>query len=269
MRFNKRLITTTCALSVAALLGTTALADEKGVWCEKGDSDCKTLTIDTNGDSNVFFVGEGDDKGEGMHIRMPRLNFAFGAFGGGGYMGVSLVSLTDALREHFGVPDDAGVLIGGVEDESPALEAGIEVGDIVTAVDGEEVESAADLSRLVREHEEGDAVEVELYRDGRPLTLDVTVGERARPQLNAGKWTFLHGENEDGDGDHPRRYMLDIDPDAFKESMIQFKKFQTFWNSDDAGNRVGRFGRMESDLQEKIEALEERIHQLEEQLDDR
>lgn len=264
MQLNKKLLTAACALSIAGLPGTAALADDTAFWCDKDDGDCESFTIDLDGDAKVFFIGDGE---HGLQVRMPHLNYSFGAFGGGGYMGVSLTNLTTALREHFGVPDDAGVLIAGVEEDSPAFEAGVEVGDIVTAVDGEEVESSADLSRLVRQREEGDTLEVELYRDGRLMTLDLTIAERQRPQFNVGNWIFSGDDDEDGDS--PRHFQLDIDPDALRESMQQFKKFQTYWNSDAAGKRVRRFSRMESDLADKLEALESRIRELETQIEER
>ena len=43
--------------------------------------------------------------------------------------------MTQELRAHYGAPKDAGVLVAGVESESPAAKAGIQVGDIVTRAD--------------------------------------------------------------------------------------------------------------------------------------
>ena len=95
----------------------------------------------------------------------------------GGYLGVRSIEMTPELRQHFGAPRDAGVMVGSVEPESPAAKAGIQVADILTAVDGEEVGSTRALSRSVRRHKDGDTVKVDLLRDRSKKTLAVTLKE--------------------------------------------------------------------------------------------
>ena len=99
----------------------------------------------------------------------------------GGYLGVRSIEMTPELRQHFGAPRDAGVLVGTVEPESPAAKAGIQVGDILTAVDGEGVGSTRALSRSVRRHKDGDTVKVDLLRDRSKKTLAVTIKEVEGP----------------------------------------------------------------------------------------
>lgn len=103
-----------------------------------------------------------------------------------GYLGVSTTALTPELRTHFGVPDDAGVMIGRVEDDSAAAAAGLRVGDIVTRLDEEDVTSGGSLSRLVRRHEEGDQVTVEYWRGGKVTTATVAIGEHQRCGFDIG-----------------------------------------------------------------------------------
>lgn len=110
----------------------------------------------------------------------PRRVLHFDARGGGGYLGVQSIEMTPELRQHFGGPKDAGVLIGTVEPDSPAAKAGIQVGDILLAVDGEQVESTRMLSRSVRRHKNGDSVKVDLLRDRAKKTLSVTLREVER-----------------------------------------------------------------------------------------
>lgn len=95
----------------------------------------------------------------------------------GGYLGVRSIEMTPELRQHFGAPRDAGVLVGTVEPESPAARAGIQVGDILTAVDGEGLGSTHALSRSVRRHKDGDTVKIDLLRDRSKKTLAVTIKE--------------------------------------------------------------------------------------------
>jgi membrane-associated protease RseP (regulator of RpoE activity) len=104
----------------------------------------------------------------------------------GGYLGVTSVELTPELRQHFGAPKEAGVLVGTVEPDSPAAKAGVLVGDIITAVDGEKIDSSRDLSRSVRRHKEGEKVKIDLLRDRSPKSLQATLVERKGRELRLG-----------------------------------------------------------------------------------
>ena len=96
----------------------------------------------------------------------------------GTFLGVELTETTPELREHLGGPRDAGVLVSRIQEESPAAEAGLQVGDIVTAVDGEAVESARDLRHAIASREAGAAVKIDLYRDGRAEQVTATLAKR-------------------------------------------------------------------------------------------
>jgi len=96
----------------------------------------------------------------------------------GGFLGVSLTDLTDELKEHFGVPAGSGVLVSKIVDDSPAQKSGIQVGDIITLVDGEEVGSGRGLSSEISSREEGDTVTVELWRNGRAEQVSAVLGKR-------------------------------------------------------------------------------------------
>jgi predicted metalloprotease with PDZ domain len=108
-------------------------------------------------------------------------NFAFDGelFGGKrAVLGVSIIDLTDDLREHYGAEKDAGVLVGSVENNGPADKAGIRVGDIITHVDGKEITSAGELRRALRDKKEGDSVRVDVLRGRSRQTAVASVVER-------------------------------------------------------------------------------------------
>lgn len=71
---------------------------------------------------------------------------------------------------------DDGVTIREVTADSPAAEAGLEVGDVITAINGEAVTSARDVVQAVRALEIGDSVTLDITRDGDVQTVEVTVG---------------------------------------------------------------------------------------------
>ena len=99
------------------------------------------------------------------------------------YIGVSLMNLSPELREHFGAPKDAGVLVESVQNDSPADKAGIKVGDVVLSVDGKDVKSSADLRAAMREKKEGDSVRIEVLRGRTRQTVVTTVKERETPRM--------------------------------------------------------------------------------------
>lgn len=106
-------------------------------------------------------------------------------FGKRAYLGVSLVDLTSELREHYGAPKDAGVLVSSVEDGSPADKAGLKVGDIVVAIDGNDVDTAGDIRQGLRDKKDGDTARVEVLRGRTRQTLVASVVEREGPRLFA------------------------------------------------------------------------------------
>ena len=124
---------------------------------------------------------------------------------GGGFVGVRLVEMTPDLREHFGVARDAGVLVGSVEKDGPAAKAGIAVGDILTAVDGDRLDSARDLRRAVRGGKAGETVRLDLTRDRVKKQVMVTLAERPDrdvllgdlgPRMRKHAWVFRDRDRE-------------------------------------------------------------------------
>lgn len=116
----------------------------------------------------------------------PDIFFDSELFGGKrAHLGVSLVDLSDDLREYFGTPKDTGALVSSVEDDSPAAKAGIRTGDIIVGIDGKDVESSADLRRAIRDKKDGDSVRVEVMRGKTRQTVVATVVEREGPRMFA------------------------------------------------------------------------------------
>lgn len=92
-------------------------------------------------------------------------------------LGVQLVETTPELREHLGGDEDSGVLISKVLRNTPAEDAGLQVGDLLLTVDGETVSSSSELREVLAEVEGGQTVRIELMRDGKPVTVDAEFPE--------------------------------------------------------------------------------------------
>ena len=91
-------------------------------------------------------------------------------------LGVQLVETTPELRKHLGGDEDAGVLVSKILSGLPAQKAGLEVGDLIVSVDGESVATSDDLIQALRD-KLGQTFDVEIVRDRRPRTLEVTIPE--------------------------------------------------------------------------------------------
>ncbi len=110
------------------------------------------------------------------------------------FLGVHLTDLSPELREHFGAPRDAGVMIASVEEGSPAAKAGLKVGDIVTKAGGTIIVGASDLSRAVRTAEEGQKLSLTFIRDKTPATMEVAIVARkgSTREIRVGEWGAPH-----------------------------------------------------------------------------
>jgi S1-C subfamily serine protease len=75
--------------------------------------------------------------------------------------------------------DQQGAEVQNVASGSPAAGAGLEQGDVITAVDGTAVASPADLARLVRSHQPGDQVTITYTRGGSSTDAQVQLGDRS------------------------------------------------------------------------------------------
>jgi serine protease Do len=97
------------------------------------------------------------------------------------FLGVSttdVANLTDAQREQFDVSVDEGALVTEVVPGSGADEAGLRVGDVITAIDGDDVTQATEVRAAVIAHDPGEQLELTVDRNGDERTLTVKLGRR-------------------------------------------------------------------------------------------
>jgi S1-C subfamily serine protease len=94
------------------------------------------------------------------------------------FLGIQLAELTPQIADQFGIDAEQGVLVLGVEGGTPAADAGLQEGDVIVGIDGDQVASAGDLLGLLRRHRPGELVTLRVVRNGDELELPVTLGER-------------------------------------------------------------------------------------------
>ena len=91
-------------------------------------------------------------------------------------LGVSMVTIDSSVAARYDLPVDEGAYIAQVASGSGADKAGLEVGDIVTKIDGKQISSSSDVILQVRSHSVGDTVQVTYNRGGQENTVEVTLG---------------------------------------------------------------------------------------------
>ncbi|MBD3336466.1 MAG: PDZ domain-containing protein [Candidatus Eisenbacteria bacterium] len=100
-----------------------------------------------------------------------------------GYIGIRLQPLDEALAEAWEVPGGEGVVVAEVLPETPAVQAGLQPGDVILTFDGRRVAHVSPFQLLVAQTEVARDVAIEIWREGRRLTLSLVLAERPHREL--------------------------------------------------------------------------------------
>ncbi|MBO4867224.1 MAG: trypsin-like peptidase domain-containing protein [Ruminococcus sp.] len=130
------------------------------------------------------------------------------------YIGVSVETVSSDMKS-YGIPE--GAVVRQVNDDSPAKEAGIEVNDIVTKIDGKEIASSTDMVAAIRKCKKGDTITVTVYRQGETKEFSIVVDEtkpeeeteddqaqqQEQQQNNQGRGNYQYGYGDEFEGMDP------------------------------------------------------------------
>ena len=95
-----------------------------------------------------------------------------------GYIGVQISPLTEEFAKELGLKNIEGALVGGVEEDGPADRGGLQIKDVIVAVNGNPVKDYRDLVNIISKSGIGKTVKITVWRDSRKMNLWVTVKER-------------------------------------------------------------------------------------------
>ncbi len=102
-----------------------------------------------------------------------------------GWLGVQIQPVTPEIAESMGLELKEGAIVTSPQEDSPAEQAGIISGDIITKVDGKAVKGPKELARSIAGFEPDSTVNLTVWRDGKAQEIAVTLGEletaEARP----------------------------------------------------------------------------------------
>ena len=93
-----------------------------------------------------------------------------------GWLGVQIQEVSQDLAESFGLDKAAGALIAQVFENSPALAAGLQAGDVITQVDGNEIVMSAQVAHFIGAIAPEQSVVIQLVRGGESIDVNVTIG---------------------------------------------------------------------------------------------
>jgi serine protease Do len=95
-----------------------------------------------------------------------------------GYLGVQIRDLDEGLAKQFKVPDTAGALAEDITPGGPADKAGLKTGDVIRMLNGNPIQDANQLTAQITNLSPGALAVLDILRDGQPMTLKITLGER-------------------------------------------------------------------------------------------
>jgi len=113
-----------------------------------------------------------------------------------GWLGVTVQPFDRKFARFYGAADLMGVLVGDVETDSPAEQAGIQQGDVIVSFDGEDLaaENSDDLNSfilLVSSHTAGERINVQLFREGQEVSRTIVIGQQ--PKVKADEFETPFG----------------------------------------------------------------------------
>jgi membrane-associated protease RseP (regulator of RpoE activity) len=154
-----------------------------------------TQSVDGDGEQFVWVQRDGEEPIlQALPLGKPR-----------GYLGVNLTEMTPELREALGAPAEMGVLINRVVPDSPAARAGLQAGDVLTRIEGTDIDSSATVQAEIFSREKDDVVTIEVYRERKLQQLSATLDQIERPRLNIAE--FFPRIRKDGEGKTEFRFV--------------------------------------------------------------
>ena len=96
---------------------------------------------------------------------------------GSSWLGVETHEVTADKAKELKLSAERGVVLGKIVPDSPAAKGGLKENDVVTEINGQRVEGAAQFRRMIREIPAGRTIQLTVWRDGRTQTISATLGK--------------------------------------------------------------------------------------------
>ena len=157
-----------------------------------------------------------------------------------GYLGMLPQEITQDMAEALNLESTEGVLVGQVNEDTPAEKGGLRVGDIIVRFNGQPVRDVEQFRMMVADERPGTEVRMAVVREGQRKTLTVTLGDRSEyldiavgPEPEEEEEIWLGMEVEDVGGEYGRRMGLE------QKNGVVVVRVETGSQADDAGIAAG------------------------------
>jgi len=156
---------------------------------------------------------------------------------GPSWLGVETHEVTSADAKDLKLSAERGVVVARVTEDSPAAKAGLKEKDVITEVNSQKVEGAAQFRRIIHEIPAGRTVQLTVWRDGRSLTLSATLG-KAEERHNT--WT---GASPEAFAFHMPNFQMPDMPsvDVGEMAMLPGARPRLGIDAEDIGGQLGSF----------------------------
>jgi serine protease Do len=128
-----------------------------------------------------------------------------------GYIGIGITDVTPENSKFFELKDNTGAVVTQVEPDSPGAKAGLKVGDVISEIDGQKVSDAGELQVEVGQKRPGTTLKLAVLRDGKMVTVPVTLEEMGKREVAANGVGEQHGKARWGLG------LADVTPENRQE----------------------------------------------------
>ncbi len=140
------------------------------------------------GVNTAIYSPSGGSIGIGFAIPSTTADSVIGALEHGGvvprgYLGVNIQPVTKDMAEAIGMKSDKGAIVAEAMPGTPAAEAGLKAGDVITKLNGKEVKDAADLTMRIGSFKPNDKVELTYLRNGDEKTAQITLADQKNEKL--------------------------------------------------------------------------------------
>jgi serine protease Do len=112
-----------------------------------------------------------------------------------GHIGIGIADVTPENAKFFDESTATGGVVTQVEPDSPGAKAGLQIGDVITEIDGQKVSDAGELQVLVGQKQPGSKIMLKVLRDGKSMTVPVTLEELGK-RSSEGKDDSGNGEGK-------------------------------------------------------------------------
>jgi len=155
----------------------------------KGNSGGPTFNLkgEVVGVNTAIYSPSGGSVGLGFAIPSQTVGLVMTALEHGGVvsrgmLGVRIQPVTSDIADSLGLKTASGALVDQAEPGTPAANAGLKSGDVITALNGEPVKDARELTRRVGALKPGDTAEITYLRDGKSQSLDLKLAAQTDMQ---------------------------------------------------------------------------------------